>query len=74
MENLCKPQINSLPNDNFLDRTKLKAFADSKLNVAKIVICDFDRVENIIRKGENAGYQHFLLLPQCFGKAFSQSC
>ena len=25
-----------------------------------------DRVENIVGKGENAGYQHFLLFPQCF--------
>ena len=22
--------------------------------------------ENIVGKGENAGYQHFLLFPQCF--------
>ena len=22
--------------------------------------------ENIVGKGENAGYQHFILLPQCF--------
>ena len=28
-----------------------------------------DRVENIVGKGENAGYQHFLLFPQCFQKA-----
>ena len=27
------------------------------------------RVENIVGKGENAGYQHFLLFPQCFQKA-----
>ena len=26
------------------------------------------RVESIVRKGENAGYQHFLLLLQCFPK------
>ena len=26
----------------------------------------FGRVENIVRKGENAGYQHFLLFSQCF--------
>ena len=26
----------------------------------------FDRVENFVGKGENAGYQHFLLFPQCF--------
>ena len=24
------------------------------------------RVENIVGKGENAGFQHFLLFPQCF--------
>ena len=28
------------------------------------------RTENIVGKGENAGYQHFLLLPQCFQKNF----
>ena len=27
------------------------------------------RVENIVEKGENAGYQHFLLLSQCFHKS-----
>ena len=26
------------------------------------------RVENVVGKGENAGYQHFLLFPQCFQK------
>ena len=25
-------------------------------------------VENIVGKGENTGYQHFLLFPQCFQK------
>ena len=25
-----------------------------------------ERVENIVGKGENAGYQHFLLFQQCF--------
>ena len=28
----------------------------------------FDRAENILEKEENAGYQHFLLFPQCFQK------
>ena len=27
------------------------------------------RVENIVGKWENDGYQHFLLFPQCFQKA-----
>ena len=26
-------------------------------------------MENIVRKGENAGYQHFLLFPQSFQEA-----
>ena len=29
------------------------------------------RVENIEGKGENTGYQHFLLFPQCFQKVSS---
>ena len=29
----------------------------------------FGRVENTVVKGENAGYQNFLLYPQCFQKA-----
>ena len=29
------------------------------------------RIENIVGKGENAGYRHFLLFPQCFHKASS---
>ena len=29
----------------------------------------FDRVENTVGKGENAGYQHLLLFLQCFQKA-----
>ena len=33
-----------------------------------MIISVFDRVENIAGKGENAGYQHFLLFPQCFKK------
>ena len=32
------------------------------------MISVFDRVENIVEKGENAGYQHFLLFPQGFQK------
>ena len=56
--------INSLPNYKILDMIKLKAFADEKLNVSI-----FDREANTIGKGENAGYQHFLLF-LVFSKAF----
>ena len=31
------------------------------------------RVENIVGKGENAGYQHFLSFPQCFQMGFGES-
>ena len=34
-----------------------------------MIISVFDSVANIVGKGENAGYQHFLLFPQCFEKA-----
>ena len=35
---------------------------------AMMIISVINRVENIVGKGENAGYQHFLLFPQCFQK------
>ena len=31
----------------------------------------FERVENNVGKGQNAGYQHFLLFPYCFQQASS---
>ena len=51
-----------------LDWFKLKASADDKIKVLKKKV--FDRVENIVEKGENAGYQRFLLFLQCFQNAF----
>ena len=35
--------------------SKVKAFADDNLNVAKMAKYLFDRIENIAGKGENAG-------------------
>ena len=49
-----------------LDVTKLKTFADDKVNVSQMMISVFDRVENMMGKVENAGFKHFLLFPQCF--------
>ena len=63
--------VNTLTNDKILDVIKLKAFADDKLNLTKITISVFDRVKNTVGKGENAGYQHFLLFSQCFSKPSS---
>ena len=61
--------VNSLPNDKILDWPKLKAFAHDKMNVTEKFELVLERVQNIVGKGENAGYLHFLLFPQCFQKA-----
>ena len=58
--------VNSLPNDKTLDQTKSKAFAGDKINVTRKPLSVMEKVENTVGKGENAGYQHFLLFPQCF--------
>ena len=54
------------PNNKNVDMSKFKAFADDNLNVAHSIEFFLDSVENIVGKGENAGYQHFLFFPQCF--------
>ena len=45
------------------DVSKLKAFADEIFIVAQMVDFFLDKVENILGKGENTGYQHFLFFP-----------
>ena len=47
----------------FWDLFKLKAFTDKELDVAKVIIVVCESVENLVRKEENAGYQHFFLFP-----------
>ena len=37
---------------------------------AEIIESVFERVENIVGKGENAGFQHFLLFPPMFSNIF----
>ena len=54
-----------------LDQSKLKAIPDDKLKVIQMAKFVLDNKENIVRKGENAGYQYFLLFPQCFQKVVS---
>ena len=59
---------NSLPYDRIFGKTKLKAFVDDNFNAAQIIEFMLERVENMVGKGENAGYQHFLLFPHGFQK------
>ena len=54
-----------------LDLSTLKSFAYDKFKVIQIAKYVLDKAENTVGKEENAGYQHFLLFPQCFQKALS---
>ena len=67
--NPSQNKFNSLPNDKILQWSKLKALTDDKINVTEESKLVLFREENIVGKGENAGYQHYLLCPQCFQKA-----
>ena len=61
------PAHQLLPHNKMLDCFYLKAsVCSSKIQVVRIIGFVFERVENILRKRENAGYQHFLLYPQRF--------
>ena len=52
----------------------LKALKDNKINVTQKQKFFLGWVENIVEKGENGDYQHFLFFHQCFQKAsFSKS-
>ena len=62
-------RVNCLPNNKILASSKVKAFANGKFTDAMMMFSVFRRVESIVGKGENAGYQHFLLFPQCFQKS-----
>ena len=67
-------RVNPLPHykiQNF-NISKLRAPENNTSNAMqniKNIKLVFHRIENIVGKGENAGYHHFLLYPQCFQKA-----
>ena len=64
--------LNPFPHDKILDQTRLKTFADDKLNVTKMIISVFDRVENIVGKGEIARTSNFSFFHNVFKRLFSQ--
>ena len=68
---LSRVSLNSLPNEKILDWSKLKTCAEDKFNMTENLKFVFLRLENILGKAENAGYQYFLLFPQCFQNGFS---
>ena len=60
--------VNPFPHEKILDQTKLKAFANDKLNVTKMIISVFDREENIVGKGEIACTSNFSFTHNVFQK------
>ena len=64
--------FNPFQHDKILDQTKLKIFADDKLNVTKIIISVFVRVENIVGKGEIACISNFSVFHNVFKRLLSQ--
>ena len=50
--------------------------ADNNLNVARMMEFGFDRVENVVGKGENADYKQFspfsIMVPKGFSSGSSQ--
>ena len=63
-----------LPNDKILDWSKFKAFADDKKNDIQMIEICIREGENSVRKGENVGFQHFLLFPHVFKRLPPYCC
>ena len=61
--------FNPLPDDKILDRSKLRQSADDNFKFHENSRNLSKRVENTVGKGEIAGYEQFLLFPQCFQNA-----
>ena len=55
------PTFYSLPKDQILDLSQLDAFSDDKTDMTQKLKFVSVKIENIVGKGENALYQHFLL-------------
>ena len=65
--------FNPFLHDKILGQTKLKAFADDKLNVTKMIISIFDREENIAGKEEIACASDFSFSCNVFKRLLSQT-
>ena len=53
-------------------RVQIESIAEDIVDVNAMKISLSDMVENIVGKGENAGDQHVLLIPQCFPQCFQE--
>ena len=57
------------PHDTILDQAKLKAFADDKLNVTKMIISVFDKVKTLWEKEKFLVLSNFSFSHNVFKKA-----
>ena len=60
--------FNSLPDNEILDRSKLKQSADDCFKLDENSRKFSKWLENTVGKGEIARYEQFLLFPQCFSE------
>ena len=65
--------FNCLPKDKTLDVFKVKGFAGGILNLVEMLVIVCESVENLVGKGENTGYQYFLLFTEGFQRMFLQN-
>ena len=65
-----KNGFNPCLDDKILDKSKLKGFADDKINATQKLKLVLGRLENIVGKGENAGLPAFSPFPTTFSKGF----
>ena len=63
-----KAIINLLPNNKILNKSKLKAFADNKLNFTKMTSSLLDRVDNTLGKRRKYLLPEFSPFPTVFSK------
>ena len=61
--------LNTLRNDKILDWSKMKKFANDKINVNEVWKTGLGRVENIVEKGEKCWLSAFSPFPTLFSKA-----
>ena len=66
---VCVVEITHYQMTNFRLFSKLKELADNNFRFDENGRKLYKRVENTVGKGEIAGYEQFLIFPQCFQKA-----
>ena len=62
-------RLNSFTNNKFFTLVQIESICRRQYKCARKKETFLGGAENIVGKGENSVYQHFLIFPQCFQKA-----